>query len=40
MANVTLNASKSNAIYGASSGVTPVNIAVYAYIYAGRRVVD
>ena len=38
MANVTLNTTRSNSIYGASSGVTPVNIAIYAYIYAGRAV--
>ena len=31
-----LDASKSNSIYGSSSGVTPPNIAVYAYIYAGK----
>ena len=30
------DASKSNPIYGASSHVTPVNTAVYAYIYAGK----
>ena len=30
------DASKSNFIYGASSNVTPVNTAVYAYIYAGK----
>ena len=40
MANVTLNTTRSNSIYGRSTGVTPVNIAVYAYIYAGRRGVD
>lgn len=33
---VFFDASKSNFIYGASSNVTPVNTAVYAYIYAGK----
>ena len=32
------DASRSNKIYGSSSGVTPPNIAVYAYIYAGKVV--
>ena len=27
-----------NSIYGSSSGVTPPNMAVYAYIYAGKIV--
>ena len=31
-------ASRSNPIYGSSSGVTPPNMAVYAYIYAGKVV--
>ena len=35
---VEFDASKSNPIYGASSGVTPPNMAVYAYIYAGKIV--
>ena len=30
------DASRSNTIYGAQSGVTPPNMAVYAYIYAGK----
>ena len=34
--NYSFKASKSNFIYGASSNVTPVNTAVYAYIYAGK----
>ena len=33
---ITFDASKYNSIYGASSHVTPVNTAVYAYIYAGK----
>ena len=33
---ITFDASRSNAIYGKSSHVTPVNTAVYAYMYAGR----
>ena len=32
------SASESNTIYGNSSGVTPPNMAVYAYIYAGKIV--
>ena len=32
----TFRASSYNSIYGASSHVTPVNTAVYAYMYAGR----
>ena len=32
------NASKSSTIYGSSTGVTPPNIAVFAYIYAGKVV--
>ena len=35
---VSFAASASNSIYGAQSGVTPPNIAVYAYIYAGKVV--
>ncbi len=34
----SFNASKYNSIYGASSHVTPVNTAVAAYIYAGKKV--
>ena len=33
---IGFDASKYNSIYGASSHVTPVNQAVYAYMYAGR----
>jgi len=33
---INFNASSFNPIYGASSHVTPVNTAVYAYIYAGK----
>ena len=32
----TFNASRSSSIYGRSSYVTPINTAVYAYIYAGK----
>ena len=32
------DASLANSIYGSSTGVTPVNYAVYAYIYAGKIV--
>ncbi len=35
---LTFNASLYNSIYGASSHVTPVNTAVAAYIYAGKKV--
>ena len=35
---VYFNASRSNTVYGSSTGVTPPNIAVYAYIYAGKVV--
>ncbi len=35
---VSFSASASNTIYGSSSGVTPPNYAVYAYIYAGKVV--
>ncbi len=38
MANITLNATRSSSVYGTSTGATPVNIAVYAYIYVGRIV--
>ena len=34
----SFSASRSNSLYGAQSGVTPPNIAVYAYIYAGKIV--
>ena len=37
-AKIQFDASKSNPLYGAQSGVTPPNIAVYAYIYAGKVV--
>lgn len=33
---IGFDASRSNSIYGASSHVTPVNTAVYAYMYAGK----
>lgn len=36
--NYEFSASQSNPIYGAQSGVTPPNMAVYAYIYAGKIV--
>ena len=35
---MNFDASKSNPIYGAQSSVTPPNMAVYAYIYAGKVV--
>ena len=35
---LNFDASRSNAIYGTQSGVTPPNMAVYAYIYAGKIV--
>ena len=35
---LNFDASRSNTIYGSSSGVTPPNMAVYAYIYAGKIV--
>ena len=38
MANITLNATRPSSVYGTSTGATPVNIAVYAYIYVGRIV--
>ena len=36
--NRNFSATKSNSIYGSSSGVTPPNMAVHAYIYAGKIV--
>ena len=35
-AGINFNASRSSSIYGRSSYVTPINTAVYAYIYAGK----
>lgn len=35
---IYFNASRSSPIYGRTSGVTPPNLAVYAYIYAGKVV--
>ena len=35
---IKFSAQNSNDIYGSSTGVTPVNYAVYAYIYAGKIV--
>lgn len=36
--NLHFRASRVTSVYGGSKGVTPVNIAVYAYIFAGRIV--